>query len=332
MGSTSVLGRVIWVLCCVLLLGAAAGWGSTQSVVASEVIWCLVDSDYNWEAPPFTDELLILGFDGTIMTRLAQFGVDAGLGGKQPIAVLPDGQSAIVVESLVNRVGRFSPTGDELWSIERSANSVSLGPAGLAYILTDSGLISGESILSVNLADGSILKESQYGGMALAFDETQGAVWVVGDDIKKLSLDLELVWSSDPIDWVALCVDTSPDGSAWIGVAGYESVDLLLHVAPSGQLVQSIELQSRPFSISVDDGDDSVWVATAVGLFKYDALGNLVLSIGDKVTSVLVNQADHSVWYAQYTGVVGHCTAEGVTLDVFQTGRKGDYWISLAGD
>lgn len=325
----------VWLASCLLMAGMLALVGHGQGSEGAKTIWCLFDADDTWDAPPFEDVLLVLTSDGMTIKYHAQFGTDSGLGGMHPLAALPEGGLAVLAEQLSGRVGLYTLAGEPLWSLDEPANSANLLSTGSAYVLTDSGSISGKSILLVDLDSGSVLKEAPFGGVHLAVDEGNGAVWVVGDNIKRMSLDLELDFMIDPITWAALCVDTTSDGSAWIGEALYTgmtgSQQRMLKVSSAGMLVNSVELKGRPYAASVDLRDDSVWVATSNELLKLDAEGNPLVSIDSRTYSVCVDPEDGSLWAAHPGGVIVQYSAEGEPLLTVTTGISGYCWISLPG-
>lgn len=306
-------------------------------------VWIIEDTDPDWENPPFDDTLTIIDIHGSVVNTGSGFHVLGGFGGGRPIAVFPDGSSALVVEGgllsahlypdIPATITRLDLSGTAIWSVEVAANAVDLSSSGDAYVLTDAGNIHGDSILLLDPEDGSMIREEDFGGIDLVVDDAHDAVWIVGSDIDKLNLNLEHEFTIDPIEWTAFSIDFSSDGSVWVGEGQHPEVPgsarNLLKISPDGEILQTIPLERRPYCIAVDRSDDSLWVTTHQGVQKLDQNGSSILMIDDPARCVRVDQRDGSAWVAFYYGTVVRYSRDGVelaTTSVFQNDEK---WIGV---
>ncbi|MGD8760549.1 MAG: hypothetical protein PVJ07_09880 [Anaerolineales bacterium] len=315
----------------------------TEALPTDFYVWVIEDTDPDWEDPPFDDTLTIIDVHGSVVHTGSGFHVLGGFGGGRPIAVFPDGSSALVVEGgsisarlypdLPATVTRLDLSGTAIWSVELAANAADLSSSGDAYVLTDAGNIHGDSILLLDPEDGSIIREEDFGGIDLVVDDTHDAVWIVGSDIDKLNLNLEHQFTTDPIEWAAFSVDFSSDGSVWVGEGEHPDVPgsarNLLKISPDGETLQTIPLEGRPYCIAVDRSDDSVWVATHQGAQKFDQNGSSILIIDDPARCVRVSQRDGSVWVAFFHGTVVRYSRDGIELATTSGFQNDDKWIDV---
>jgi len=193
--------------------------------------------------------------------------------------------------------------------------------------------LNNESVFAVDNT-GTIIKHSRIGGFDIVFDKSGDCLWIVEQDIKKCSLDLEIIMTVDPIRHGACSVDINPDGSIWIAdrFAGKLKADApygrLLKISSQGEILKAIDLNISPVCVRVNKSDGSVWITgtrerhrdfsvfgddwpdtidalnnlvgdeTESYTLKYDAKGNLLVSIAKGGSSIDLDSSDGSVWIA----------------------------------
>jgi hypothetical protein len=284
-------------------------------------VWVMDDADRDFETPPYGDTITIIDGSGNVLNTLDGFNLQAFFG--QQIAVLPDGQSALIslltdsqttyTDMSGSLLISLDATGVVNWSMNLIALGVHLSSNGDAYVLDGH-----DRIVRLNPADGSIVKEVNVRGEELVVDDEHNAIWAVGTEIKRLNLDLELDFVIDPPDFRAWSVDFTSDGSAWVGEVlspgNYGRANRLMRTSPSGETLGFIDLDEKPHCIAVDRRDDSVWVATTEAIFKFDQNGNLILRMESGGVSVRVNQHDGTTWVAHLNGKVALYSPDGTEL------------------
>lgn len=294
-------------------------------------IWVFDNADSDFTTPPFEDTLTLINDQGNIEQTITGFNFAQTVGGARVISTSPDGSYVLVTENISGKLSRFESTGEMLWSIVPPLQNVKyegvdIPGNGYAYALTNSGTIYGRSIIQLDPLTGTVIKEANLGGYDLVIDLQREVIWLVGADIKNLTLDLELRWEIDPIEWVALSVDFNSDGSIWVAEGEHPNVqgsqDNILKISPEGDIIESIELASRPLSIRVDRANDNVWVASSP-IIKFDSNGNEILRMTYSGTSLAIDNQDESIWIAGPTGVM-HFSSDGVMLSKMD-GFSSDY-------
>jgi hypothetical protein len=284
-------------------------------------VWVMDNADREYETPPYGDTITIIDGSGHVLNTLDGFNLQVFFG--QQIAVLPDGQSALI-SLLTDSQTEYTDlsgsvlisldaSGAENWSINMIALGVHLSSNGDAYVLD------GHSrIVRLDPADGSIVKEVNVVGEELVVDDEHDAIWTVGTEIRRLSLDLDLEFVIDLPDVRAWSVDYLSDGSVWVGEVlaegNYGRANRLWRISPSGETMGFIDLEDKPHCIAVDRRDDSVWVATSEAILKFDHNGDLVLRMEDGGYSVRVNTHDSTTWVAHQSGRVVLYSADGAEL------------------
>ncbi len=107
-----------------------------------------------------------------------------------------------------------------------------------------------------------------------------------------------------------------------------ESKNRLLKISPNGEIVQSIACDFYPSCLSVDRTDDSIWVSSNK-LYKFSSNGTKILEIeSGKGWSVKVDNGDRSVWLAGY-GNVRHYTKDGILISSISGFLSSQAYVTL---
>ena len=247
-----------------------------------DIVWVLHNEDSDYSTPPFDDTLSLVDSSGQITTQWAGFNIAQTVGGNRAIAVSPLDQTVVVCENVNGPISKRDTQGNVLFTVNEGPAVVDVLADGTIYALTGVGSINGDRILKIS-AEGDVLDSRVFGGFDLKADEVSGGVYIVGGDLKYCTLDLVPQWSTDPIGWVAVSVDTGADGTAWIVERQYlsssSSHNRLLHVSSTGAILHALDLPYPPSCVRVDKENGSVYV---VGdqLYKYNQQAVLQSNFG----------------------------------------------------
>ena len=309
---------------------------SAQTNPVGPKVWVLDDAGSDLE-----DTLTILDpRTGDVITSSAGVGAVVTVGNQRTLAASIDGSSAYVCSHGYGDVEASDPR-QIVWRLTKVDRFLhpqwsSRIPRISAITASRNGYLYGlnfRDILAIDPIDGRVVgRAPAAGGIDLVVDERARAVWVVGRDVKKFTLDLQLIFVVDPIIWYASSVDYRSDGSVWVAARSH---DRLLHIGADGSLLRSVYPGNSPSAVRVDRNDDSVWVAAPYPLYsspvvrKFDRFGNLLLSLSRPASSVHVDQTDGSVWIAGYTGTLEHMTRDGIPLSTTPGFSTSTAWIVM---
>jgi Tol biopolymer transport system component len=311
-------------------------WVNPGPLSNKYTLWLLDNFDPECCVPSYKDTLNFFDEEGNHLRTISGLNFSQTVGGHRAIAVSPNGDYALVSDQgdyKTGRLSRYEISGELTWTINQNIDSVVISQNGYAYALTSKGTIYGDRLLLIDPVTGQILKEVTQGGFDLVVDEVHNAVWLVGKDIKKLTLDYQLQFAITPIEWVAVSVDYASDGSLWVAERKHpdisESRTRFFNVSPNGDILLSVELSSEPFCLRVDRNDNSIWVATNDGVYKFDKTGKQILKLNDSnVWTISVNQEDESIWAASYSGVA-HYSKNGDKLIMLTDFSNDQKYIEL---
>jgi hypothetical protein len=259
--------RRIWVLFLLIfsLVVYAAANELTKPAAQPPRILVLDNCDPDYKYPPFNDVVLLINEKSEVINRINGLNICPNIGGNRAVSISDDGRFFVVCENVADKITAYDlSTGNEMWSLPGKFRSAAT-TRGVTYALTSDVTIYGDAITAID-SRGNIIKQSkQANGFDIAVDPNANCLWLVGGDIKKCNMDLDIIQTIDPITWCAVSVDIGPDGSVWaaerehIDVAG--SKNRLLNISPEGEVLQNIQLNDlSPLCIRVNRSSGSVWV------------------------------------------------------------------------
>ncbi len=324
-------------------------------------ILVLNDSDRNRTKPPFEDRVHVLDAQGRQIRTLTSLNICETVGGSRAISVSGDGETFVVCENVTGRLSAYQTrTGTQIWSIPGQFDAAVMAD-GSVYALANTPTPSSSNSLTMIDGTGAILRQAQVGGFDIAVDPARKTLWIVGADIKKCTLDLQVLTTLDPISWCAVSVDVAGDGSIWVAERAHPlaqgSRNRLLQISPEGVLRQGIPLQDlTPLCVRVDKSDGSVWITGLLlrkGLawsrllhwpphwitedklagtrtHKYSAQGELLVSIKRGGRGLALDPSDGSVWVADFEGArLRHYARDGRKLGTSDRLPAGDKWLAV---
>ena len=233
--------------------------------IFTQNVWYLNDCDPDYQIPPFNDSLKLYQPDGTLLMSESNFNICQELSGIRRLAVTNDGENCWISENVSSKLSQINKNGDLIKQINKPIGAIDIHSNGNIFALGDNGSIYGDSIYIFD-SSGNEINSAPFGGYDLVVDEAHNAVWIVGSDIKKLDLNLVLGFIIDPIEWSAMTVDFSNDGSVWVGEGMHSqipgSLDRILHISNNGNIIDSINMLWRPNCIRVNRKDNKIWIAS----------------------------------------------------------------------
>jgi len=228
-------------------------------------ILVLDNCDSNYKVPPFNDAVLLLNNKGEVINQINGLNICQNIGGNRAISVSEDRRFFVVCENVADKITAYDlSTGDEMWSLPGKFRSAAIAQ-GVTYALTSDGTIYGNGITAID-SEGNIIKQSEeINGFDIVVDPNANSLWLVGGDIKKCNMSLQVVKTIDPIAWCAVSVDIGPDGSVWVvereHIEEIGSQNRLLRISSRGNILQNIPLNDlSPRCVRVNRTDGTVWV------------------------------------------------------------------------
>ena len=317
---------------------------SAPASVSGSVVLLLDGAGIDTKEPSFDYAVFSVTQDAGLGKITDGFSICETIGGCRSLSLSNDGRFFLVCENKGARISSYeTETGRQLWTKGGEFTAAVVSPSGSIYALFNPGSIdTGELLLLDNT--GEIRKREDINGFDLVFDSKHGILWVVGQSIKQCGPELDLMLILAPIKWCAVSVDVCTDGSVWVAERAHSQFygnNRLLHISPSGDILKTIDLDISPGCLRVDQSDDSVWV-TLFGhrkylkwyhvwarTRKYDAAGNLLLSINQGGFTLDIDQTDGSIWLAGKK-TFHHYSSGGRKLAEYAGVSSGQKYVAVA--
>jgi len=317
------------------------------------------DSDNKLSTYPYGDTASLLNSKGELIRKFRGFSIHgASFNGPRNISVSEDGRFYIVCQIVPGKLTMCeTTTRRELWTL---------------WIDIESAVFANNLIYAVNRNNvftidntGTIVKHARLGGFDIAVDTKHDCLWIVGSDVKKCNLDLQLEFKTmltlDNNKTGAFSVDFDPIGSVWIAEQNhrqkYGSKNRLVKRSLYGSILKKIDLDFSPTYVRIDRSDGSVWttgiikerdlsgiddempetldelnelIKTKIETFtrKYDSEGNLILEMGDGGYSIELDQSDRSVWIAGKKNI-WHFSASYQHLATYTGSSDCQKWLAI---
>jgi len=329
----------------VLFIGGFMLWLWNTDIVffpakQTATVLVLDNCDDDFRTPPFEDAVVAFGPNEAYSRMVTNLNLCQTVGGTRSLSVSPDGRFIVVGENIASRhlTAYETGTGKPLWNVEGEFTSATVGQNGIVYAVISSGTIYGDRTITID--QGRITQSnSAAAGFDLALDQKREVLWLVGKNIKKCDLQLNVLQELSPIKWCAVSVDVSPDGSIWVAEREHQDVALstnrLLKISSNGQILKSVYLDWNPMCVRVDARDGSVW-ATGIGVSK-PASGRILGAIEKRTGALPLGKwlrgslTQKRVWYR-----TGKFDSEGTPLYKINAGghsldiqsSDGSIWVA----
>jgi outer membrane protein assembly factor BamB len=348
------------ILSLMLLVARGAESVSPTPATPQARILVLDNSDSDFKVPPFDDQVIGVSEEGQVTTRTGGFNMCQTIGGPRAIAASDTGRFFVVCENVGDRITAYeTASGKQLWSFASADGLNAAAVAGdLIYALTCEGTIYGKNLVVLD-SSGNLVKKAPVAGFDIAFDPNANRLWLVGADIKRCDMDLQVEWSIDPFQWCASSVDAAPDGSAWVTERMHPQAggqNRLLKISDQGTVLANLALDISPMCVRVDRSDGSVWV-TGIFLrqtkvpslslkrwppvrmkakykfggsrtYKFSAQGQFLFEHKHGGYSLDLDPSDNSVWVGGESRLL-HYASDGATLGTHGNVSKDQKWIAV---
>ena len=319
------------------------------------------DSDNNLSTPPCGDVVSLLNSKGELVRKFYGLGIQSTFSGCKNISASEDGRFFVVCENVPGKLTMYeTATRRELWSLWMDFRSAVFAN-DLIYSVNNYNVFAIDNT-------GTIVKHSRLGGIDIAVDTKHDCLWIVGLDVKKCNLDLQLDFkvklTLDPTHTGGFSVDVNPDGSIWVAEQNirqeYGSKNRLVKISPDGGILKKIDLDFSPIRLRIDRYDGSVWttgmrkerdfsrigdewpetldelndlVITKTETFtrKYDSEGNWIFEISEGGYSIELDPSDGSAWIAGKKNI-WHYSAKGQNLTSYAGSSDGQKWLAIVPD
>jgi sugar lactone lactonase YvrE len=328
---------------------------SSKAPVPKLLILDDCDKDDDLGTPPYGDAVFLLDSNGELKQLLDHLQVFDFMGRCRNISVSEDGRFFIVCHNGAITMYETA-TGRELWPLQGRFWSAALAN-GLIYALDP------ENVYAINNT-GTIVKHGRFGGLDIAIDTNNNCIWIVGLNIRKLSLDFQLnvqipLTLSEP-DNGAFSVDVCPDGSVWVAErnvnSDISSKSRLLKISQQGEVVKKIDIHFLPNGVRVNKSDGSIWVTgmtshkdyldgeewpktieelrklekITIQTFtqKYNADGQILFEIDKGGNSLDIDPSDGSVWIACQESILRY-SSKGEKLAEYTGFSEGKKWLAV---
>ncbi len=317
------------------------------------------DSDNKLSTFPHGDEVSLLNSKGELVKKYHGLEIQSTFNGCKKISASEDGRFFVVCENVPDKLTMYeTATRRKLWSLWMNFNSAVFAN-DLIYAVNRNNLFAIDN-------KGTIVKHSRLGGFDIAVDPNHDCLWIVGSDVKKCNLDLQLDFKirlalGRKNNAGAFSVDVNPDGSVWIAEQNvfqkYGSKNQLVKRSPDGSVLKTVNLDFSPIRLRIDRSDGSVWttgrrkerdfsrigdewpetldglndlVKTEIETFtrKYDSEGNLIFEISEGGYSIDLDPSDGSAWVAGKTNI-RHYSAKGRKLSSYAGSSDGQKWLAI---
>ncbi|MFC1604188.1 hypothetical protein ACFL5F_04090 [Planctomycetota bacterium] len=348
-------------LASILMLGPRIILASEKAAnKAGAMVLVLEDCDSDNKMSTFLhgDEVSLLNSKGNLVRKYHGLEIQNTYSGCKKISASEDGRFFVVCENTPGKLTMYETAKRrELWAL---------------WMDFESAVFANDLIYAVNRNNvfaidnkGTIVKHSRLGGFEIAIDLTHDCLWIVGFDVKKCNLDLELQFKTkltlDAHKTGAFSVDVSPDGSIWIAEQNhrqeYGSKNRLVKRSLYGSILKIVNLDFSPIGVRIDKYDGSVWttgmirerdfsrigdewpdtldelndlVITKIDTFtrKYDLEGNLIFEISEGGYSIELDQLDRSAWIAGKKNI-WHYSDNGRNLASYTGSSDGQKWLAI---
>jgi len=316
------------------------------------------DSDNKDSTPPHGDTVSLLNSKGDLVKKFRGLRIKDTFDGSGIIAASGDGRFFAVVENVPGKLTLYeTATIRQLWTLWMDIRSVVFANDLIYAVNTHNVFVIDDK--------GTIVKHARLGGLDIAVDTKHDCLWIVGHDVNKYDLNLEVKFKTKLTLAIekagAFSVGFDPTGSVWIAERNidyeYGSQNRLVKRSLHGSILKTIDLNFSPVCLRIDKSDGSVWttgitkerdfsrvgdewpetldelnelVETKIETFtrKYDSEGNLIFEIGEGGYAIEVDLTDGSVWIAGKANMV-HYSAKGEKLGSYTCSSDGQKWLAI---
>jgi RNA polymerase sigma factor (sigma-70 family) len=285
----------------------------------------------------YNDNLTLLDPTGKQSFRVSGFNNGESIGSSRMVAADPARKCIWVTENVAHRIRRFDLAGKETLTIPGvHASAIAIDPqTGNVWALAGEGQI-GTGRTVVYDDKGKEVASYDISGWDIAYDRKARAFWIAERKLTKITAAKgEVICSADVSTWCASSVDVDArTGAAWVAVREHPDVagssNRLLEFDADGKELLAIDLgQKRPFRVSVDPKNGSVWVAHFMkSVERFSADGKSQAEHAVEALAVQVDPAGGDAWVVTPTEV-RRITSKGYIINrINHASNTSQAWIA----
>jgi thiol-disulfide isomerase/thioredoxin len=309
--------------------------GDAASVKPAAVV--LDNTDPTFEADkPHHDRLTALDTSGKELWTVDRFNNAQTAGGVHGVVLDRRRGRVFIRENVANRITALNFAGKKLWQIDGIEVGAITVDEQTGHLWADCGprLDQGETIVFDQ--NGNQVAAHPYVGIDIAYSPHDGAIWLAGYEIIKLSREGKVLFRKRADGWC--CPSVSPntnDGSVWLVERDHPDVprsrNLVRLLNAAGETRITVELgKSDPSAIACDSKTGDAWVACRPeGLRRVSKDGQLSKPLPFHASQVAVSASSGDLWATTKDEVL-RLNADGKVLKRLPFGKPSSQsWLAV---
>ncbi len=320
-----------------LLLALALPAAPAPPLKASGVI-VLDDCDPKFDGKAaYEDNLSFLTPAGKLAKRVSGLNICQEIGSPHRIAIDAARKCAWVSETVGGRLMKYSLDGKELLAVPGvKAYGIAIDPAtgNVWATRVHGGRLEDGATTTVHSPEGKRLASYPVTGYDMAFDPKNRSMWVVAQDVTRLSLEGKVLARQRVTDYYALSVAPCPlTGNAWVSVGSGGGRAATDHVVAFDKDMKEVARFStdgaRCVRLAVSPRDGCVWAALSFReIRRYSKEGRLEATFKLEVTSLDIDPATGGVWATTPEETL-RLTRDGkITARIAHKAKSSQAWIA----
>jgi beta-lactamase regulating signal transducer with metallopeptidase domain/peroxiredoxin len=265
----------------------------------------LDNTDPTFEAnKPHHDRLIALDAAGKELWSLDGLNNAQSVGGVHGVVFDRRRERVYIREDIANRITALNLSGKKLRQIDGIEAGAIAVDEQTGHVWTTGGgsrLDQGETIVFDQ--NGNQVAAHPYVGIDIAYSPHDGAFWLAGYEIIKLSRDGKVLFRKRAEGWCCASVSANTtDGSVWITERDHPDVprsrNRVWLLSAAGETRATVELgKTDPFAIACDSNTGEAWVAClGGGLRRVSKNGQLSEPVPIEASQVAISPRSGDIW------------------------------------
>jgi DNA-binding beta-propeller fold protein YncE len=297
----------------------------------------LDNTDPTFEAAkPHHDRLTALDSSGKELWSHSGFNNAQTAGGVHGVVFDRRRQRVFIRENVANRITALDLAGKKLWQIDGIEVGAIAVDEQTGHLWATGGptLNQGETIVFDQ--NGKEVAAHPYVGVDITYNPHDGAIWLAGYEIIKLSREGKVLFRKQVDGWCCSSVSVNQsDGSVWLTERGHpdtpRSRNRLWLLSAAGETRVTLELgKSDPFAVACNSKTGDAWVACRPeGLRRVSTDGQLSEPLPIEASQVAVSPSSVDIWVTTNDEVI-RLNADGKVLTRLPFGKPSSQsWLAV---